>query len=122
MSDLAEFARQLGFTPGWLSLGVVDDAVLARLRVDWDRGEDPNTEHYRYRAFQDFLAAHRPLTQQLAEALFELGAADEDDGMGGAMMAEIVLLPECPPGVLDAAVASGRKHLIRLVERHRRGP
>jgi hypothetical protein len=31
--------------------------------------------------------------------------------MGGAIMADIARLPECPAGVLDAAAASGRKHL-----------
>ena len=30
MTDAAEFARLLGFTPAWFALGVVDDAVLAR--------------------------------------------------------------------------------------------
>lgn len=118
MPDMA-FAEQLGFTPAWFALGVVNDSVLAQLRVRWDKGEDPNTEHYRYRAFCDFLAAHQPLTPELAMSLFELGAHDQDSGMGGAIMAHIVYLPECPQGVLDAAMMSGRKHLIRAVEKRR---
>ena len=117
MNDLAESAQLLGFTPEWFALGVVDDSVLVRLRTEWDKGADPNTEHYRYWAFREFLAAHRPLTQQLAEALFNLGAADIDQAMGGAIMADIVRLPECPQSVLDAALASGQKYLIRIVER-----
>jgi hypothetical protein len=117
MPDSAAFAQLLGFTPAWFALGVVDDSVLARLRTEWDKGTDDNTEHYRYRAFHDFLAAHRPLSVELTAGLFELGAADPDQGMGGAIMANIVHLPECPRSVLDAALASGRKHLIRLVER-----
>lgn len=122
MTDAAEFARKLGFTPAWFALGVVDDAVLARQRAEWDRGEDDNTEHYRYRVFREFLAVHRPLAPELAAALYDLGAADPDQVMGGAIMADVVNLPECPPSVLVAAWASGRKHLVRIVGRRRAGP
>lgn len=116
MADL-EFAQLLNFNQAWFALGVVDDAVLAHCRAEWDKGQDYNTEHYRYGAFREFLANHRPLTPDQAAALYELGAADPDTAMGGAMMADIVRLPECPRSVLDAALASGRKHLVRLVER-----
>jgi len=112
-------ARMLGFTPAWFALGVVDETVLALHRAEWDRGEDHNPEHYRYGAFRSFLAARRPLPPELAAGLFELGAADPDGSMGGAIMADIACLPECPPAVLDAAWASGRKHLVRIVERRR---
>jgi hypothetical protein len=119
VSDAVEFAQMLGFTPAWFALGVVDDSVLAQCQVEWDKGQDDNTEHYRYWAFREFLAARRPLSPELAAALFGLGAADPDWSMGGAIMADVAHLPECPPAVLDAAVASGRKHLIRIVERRR---
>jgi hypothetical protein len=122
VADADEFARMLGFTPMWFALGVVDDIVLTRHRAEWDKGQDDNTEHYRYWAFREFLAVRRPLAPDLAAALFELGAADPDQGMGGAMMADIAHLPECPPAVLDAAVASGRKHLVRIVERRQARP
>jgi hypothetical protein len=121
MTDAADFAQLLGFTPAWFALGVVDDVVLARQRSEWDKGEDRNAEHYRYGAFRAFLATRRPLTPELAAALFELGAADPDQSMGGAMMADVVRRPECPPAVLDAALASGHKHLARIVERRRAG-
>ena len=116
MSEAADCAKLLGFTPAWFAAGIVDDVLLARLRAEWDKGEDDNTEHYRYRAFQEFLVGHRPLTPELAGILYELGAADTDQAMGGAIMADIVRLPECPASVLDAALASGRKHLVRIVE------
>jgi hypothetical protein len=122
VTDLAEFARLLGFTPAWFAVGVVDDAVLDRQRAEWDKGEDDNTEHYRYRAFREFLAAHRPLAPELAAALYELGAADPDWSMGGAIMADLVRLSECPPAVLRTALTSGRKHLVRIVERRRAEP
>jgi hypothetical protein len=122
MTDVAEFARLLGFTPAWFALGVVDEGVLARQRAEWDKGDDRNTEHYRYRAFREFLAARRPLAPELAASLYELGATDPDRSMGESTMAEIVRLPECPPAVLSAARASGCKHLVRIVQRRSAEP
>ncbi len=117
--EAADFGALLGFTPAWYVLGVVDQPFLVRARAEWDKGEDVNTEHYRYWAFREFVAARRPLTAQLAAALYDLGAADANRGMGGAMMAGIVKLPECPETVLAAAAVSGHKHLVRAVERRR---
>jgi hypothetical protein len=115
LSDAAEFGRLLGFTPEWYTLGIVDDGLLGRMRSRWDSGKDPNTEHYRYWAFGEFLRAHTPLSPDLALALYELGNKDVDQGMGGAMMANIVYRPDCPESVLEAAARSGRRHLVRAV-------
>jgi hypothetical protein len=122
VTGINEFATMLGFTPAWFALGVVDHTLLARQRAEWDKGEDENTEHYRYRAFREFLASQDQLTPELATALFELGANDPDPAMGGSIMADIVRLPKCPPNVLDAAVASGRQHLIRIVQSRKAEP
>jgi hypothetical protein len=122
LTEAADFGALLGFTPAWYAVGVVDQSFLARARIEWDKGEDDNTEHYRYWAFREFVAARRPLSPELAVALYELGAADADQGMGGAMMVDVVYRPECPEVVLSAAAASGRRHLVRAVERRRAEP
>ena len=118
-ADANEFGRLLGFTPEWYTLGIVDAAVLDRLRSDWDKGKDPNTEHYRYRTFRDFVLAHKPLSPDSCIALYELGSRDADPGMGGSMMVHIVYLPECPEAVLEAAAKSGQRYLVRAAERRR---
>ena len=110
------------FTKAWFALGVVTPARLAALRAEWDRGEDNNPEHYRWRAFREFLIERRPLPPELVTALYQLGAEDRDQGMGGSMMDTLVRLPECPERVLVAAAGSGRRHLVRLVERRRAEP
>jgi hypothetical protein len=46
-----------------------------------------------------------------------LGQADPDIGMGGAIMCDIIGLPECPTDVLEKALASGEQHLIKLVKK-----
>jgi hypothetical protein len=84
------------FTEAWSKLGVLTPARLAALRAEWARGEDGNTEHYRWRAFREFPAEHRPLPPALVVALHELGAQDRDQAMGSSMMDTLVRLPECP--------------------------
>jgi hypothetical protein len=115
----ADRGEPIGFTAQWFALGIVSEALIDQMRVEWNTGDDFNPEHYRNRAFQEFLDARRPLEPDLAVALYELGAADRDLAMGGAMMADILRLPECPENVLNAALKSDRKHLVRIVERRR---
>lgn len=119
MEDSVDIGTILGFTPAWSALGVVDQAFLERAKIEWDKGEDPNTEHYRYWAFREFLAAHRPITEELAIALYGLGATDADQGMGSAMMVDILYRPECPQSVLTTAATSGVRHLVQAVVRRR---
>ena len=119
MAGISEFAAMLGFSLAWFELGVVDEKLLSKYRDEWDKGEDDNAEHHRYRSFRDFLAKRHPLTPELATALFDLGANDPDQAMGGSMMADIVRLPECPADVLNAALASNHPYLVRIVHKRK---
>lgn len=114
-----ELCELLGFSDSWIDLGVVDHRFLALALAKWMAGEDAHAEHYRYWAFQEFVRARRPLSPELASALYELGKSDSDESMGGALMLEIIELPECPQAVRDSAAASDRHHLVRAVERMR---
>lgn len=105
------------FSDQWFRLGLLTETDLHTLGQSYETSGDRNAEHYRYKVFQDYLASHRPLSPQMAEALYELGQVDPDMAMGGAMMCDIIGLPECPPDVLEKALASGEQHLIKLVGR-----
>jgi hypothetical protein len=107
------------FSDAWLSLGVVTAERLATQRVVWARGGQEDPQHFLWCAFDDFLRERRPLSAELAAALYDLGGRERDETMGESMMLRIVQLPECPASVLDAASASGRRPLIRAVERRR---
>ena len=111
--------KPFDFTPMWYALGIVDDGMLARLRAKWDQGEDDNAEHYRYGAFKEFFARQQPLAAELAVALWEL--ADGDPDLRWVIRTEIVRRPECPEPLVEAALASGLKHLAKIVERRRGG-
>lgn len=117
MSERPPIAKILGYTEDWFLLGVIDNHLLEQQRNEWDAGLDTNPEHYRYSSFRRFLAARRPLTADLATALFSLGSQDHDMAMGGTIMADIIRLPECPQSVLDKAIGTGQKHLQKIVKR-----
>lgn len=117
MKERPPIAKVLGYTEDWFLLEVIDELLLEQQRIEWETGFDQNPEHYRYSSFRRFLASRRPLTADLAAALFSLGSQDHDLSMGGTIMADIVRLPECPQSVLETAIGTGRKHLERIAER-----
>ena len=106
-----------GFTPGWWDLGIIDEAILARLQAAWDTGEDENPEHYRYWALRQFFARHRPLAPEMVRALWELAEADLELGL--ILRSDLILRPECPEALIEAALASGDEHLARMVAKRR---
>ena len=106
-------------SPAWFVLGLVAPARLAAMRAEWERGEDRSPEHYRWRAFCAYVSEARPLSPDVAAALYRLGADDPDRAMGEAMMHRVVELPECPESVVAAAEASGSRHFAKAAARHR---
>src|SRR3954469_11276101 len=105
-----DYRKLLQFSDPWLRLGLLSEDELCALGREYETSEDKNTEHYRYKVFSDYLALHKPLSSEMAEALYELGAEDPDQTMGQSMMSTIVGLAECPARVLEEASASGEKH------------
>ena len=114
-----DYLKLLEFSDQWLSLGLLTEGELSVLGHEYEASEDKNTEHYRYGVFKKFLASHRPLPAQMAEALYELGRNDPDPAMGGSMMLDVVGLAECPDTVLEKASASGENYLVKAVKRRR---
>jgi hypothetical protein len=108
-----EYQRLLQLSDQWLRLGLLTQDELCALGQEYEAGEDKNAEHNRYRVFRRYLASHSPLPSQMAEALYELGREDPNPAMGGAMMRDIVGLAECPTDMLEKALASEEKHLVR---------
>lgn len=107
----------LKFTSEWRELGIVSDDVLASLETKWLSGEDPSTEHYRWKAFVDFMEQHPSLEAEVLHRLYSLGQSDEDSSMGGAMMVEILNRKECPKDLIYLASESSEKFLRRVADR-----
>lgn len=109
--------RNIGeFTNQWFELRIVNEELIAILDAQRDPADD-NPEHWRYAAFQQFVAANRPLPNDLCWRLYDLGCSDVDLAMGGAMMADVLRLVECPIDLLTDALSSNRKHIAKIAGR-----
>ena len=115
---MKDYKKLLGFTDQWFALGLVTEESLRQSAATYEASDDKHAGHYRYGAFRWYLQEHRPLSPAVAEALYELAASDTQGSEAGAIMTDILALPECPPSVLARAEASGVKFLVQA-SRHR---
>jgi hypothetical protein len=106
--------REIEVSQEWLDLGVVDPDKLYEIELEWNSSEDKNTEHYRWRAFFDFMQSQVFLDPIIAKRLYDLGASDPDFEMGGSMMAHVLGRKDCPVDLLRLAAESERKFLRKI--------
>lgn len=106
--------HKLGFTQKWIDLGIITPEKLAEPGIQWNKSEDSNTEHYRWRAFQDFLAERKNLESETLKELYDLGKNDSDSVMGGSMMVDILNRKECPLDLLESALSSPEKFIRKV--------
>ena len=114
--DASTSSRLGEFTNQWFELGIVNGGLIREFISKRDPN-DNNPEHLRYAAFQHFVASNRPLPRDLCWRLYDLGLADVDLAMGGAMMGDVLRLPECPSDLLTKALTSNKKHVVRIATR-----
>ena len=108
--------RELEFSQEWIDLGIITPAKLKQLESEWATGEDTNPEHYRWRAFLDFIESKVVLDENSARALYNLGANDRDGAMGGSIMANILRRKDCPKDLLELAAKSEEKFLRKMAD------
>ena len=106
--------RELEFNQEWIDLGIITPAKLSQIEDQWTASDDKNPEHYRWRAFLDFIKSKDSLDAMTARRLYNLGASDPDSGMGGSIMAHILRRQDCPEELLHKAVASEEKFLQKI--------
>ena len=106
--------RELDFNQEWIDLGIIPQAQLDRIETEWLTSDDRNSEHYRWRAFLDFMQLQISLDSSIARRLYQLGARDPDAAMGGSMMAHILRREDCPEDLLRDAALSDQKFLRKI--------
>jgi hypothetical protein len=106
--------RKLEFSQEWIDLGIITPSKLKQFEAEWAKGEDTNTEHYRWRAFLDFIEPIKSLDENIARAFYNLGANDPDSVMGGSIMANVLRRKDCPIDLLELAAQSEEKFLRKI--------
>ena len=82
-TPLPQILQTLGYTQAWLDIGVVDEPFLREQFERYLSSEDQNGEHYRHRAFTEYL---RRKTRFLDEEIGPILAL-RDHGHAGASLA-----------------------------------
>lgn len=117
-SEIQQILHQLEFDEKWFDLNFVSSEKLKELWADFQSGEDKNKEHYRWRVFTDYLKANKVIDENNLRELYRLGETDIDGyGMGMSMRIEILNRKECPADLINEALNSDEKPLIKVAKR-----
>ena len=77
---------QLGYSPRWLEYGILTENALNTQYADRRRGDDPNTEHYRYKIIVDPLNTREHFDNHTIANILELMQADADRTMAVSVL------------------------------------
>ena len=108
--------RKLQFTQEWIDLGIITPDKLDELEREWQSSDDRNTEHYRWRAFVNFMQSKASLDDNVLRRLYRLGANDADPAMGGSIMADVLRRHDCPEDLWRQATESGKNFLRKIAQ------
>lgn len=128
---VAQIIKQLGYTIQWLELGIVDQAYLESQYTEYARSDDKNQEHYRCRAFLDFIGRNSCLTDDVIDKIFLLTDSGPDGcNLIANRIIELIVsgiltdeqhfaLADRHPGVLERPIGKlyERESLLRKVRR-----
>ena len=79
----------LGYTDKWLKYGLLDEAALRKQLEEFERGDDQNSEHYRYGTLINWLRAKENISEEEVNYFTELAREDKDKLMAGSAVKEL---------------------------------
>jgi hypothetical protein len=93
MDYLEPVLAKLGYSPGWLEYGFIDEDMLREQSKQYDISTDKHTEHYRYAAFRAVLRKRVALDDMFLEKYIHLAQLDEDQSMAQAALMLLIGWP-----------------------------
>lgn len=81
--------KKLGYTRSWLHCGLLSQEMLSEQEQLFDKGEDQNTEHYRFAACVHYLKSKKELSDLELERYFMILKKDPDTYMAGSALMEV---------------------------------
>ncbi len=85
-----EDLKLLEYSQIWLEHQLLTPDILSVQILEFKKGEDPHTEHYRYKTFKSYLQNKTILTDETLTQIFEIIKIDNDDSMASAMGIDIL--------------------------------
>ncbi len=105
--------KELKFNRKWINAGIINSANFESIKKEYTTGEDKNTEHYRWYAFQKLMQANSVISQKIFYILYDIGKNDPDYSMGRAILFEILKRLDCPKKIIDIAIDDNDKVLAK---------
>jgi hypothetical protein len=88
--DTSEKLLILHYTALWLHTGILTEDVLTDQVVLFNTGEDLNTEHYRYKAFMNYIDKQSQLDNAALDNIIEILKTDGDKAMASAAAIDLL--------------------------------
>ncbi len=85
--------EELGYNHKWIEYGLLTKEILDYQLAEFQKGEDRNTEHYRYGTFRTWLRTKNHFTNREIEQFIELALNDPDQLMAGAAVKDLFTHP-----------------------------
>lgn len=80
---------KLGYTKKWLEYSFLNEEILAKQIVEFEKGDQQNAEHYRYTTFTKWLEGKKKLTNKEVNNYLELAKDDLDKRMSGSAIKDL---------------------------------
>lgn len=87
--ELIDTCALLGYNRLWIDYGFLSPEYLLQQKVFFDESGDKNTEHYRYRAFSDYLHGKPCLTDTAFDHYLQLALLDPAPLMAGSALSDL---------------------------------
>lgn len=119
--ELAETCALLGYSSLWIEYGLLDAGYLKRQMLFFHESDDKNTEHYRYRAFSDYLHGKQSLTDTAFDHYLHLALIDPNPLMAGSALSDLfktIDLSERQFDLLAKTILSFGNWAQKIVLRH----
>ena len=117
-SEIRQILNELEFDEKWFSFGFVSTEKLQELWKNFQIGDDNNKEHFRWAAFTYYLDKQKEIDENSLRELYQLSEVDADNyGMGISMRIQILQRKNCPADLLNKALNSGEKPLVKVVSK-----
>ncbi len=86
--------KKLKYSKEWLEYEFISNEHLASQNLEFENGEDKNTEHYRYKSFLNWINDNIEFTDKQLEQFIHLINIDDDQVMTGSVVRRLYESPK----------------------------
>lgn len=87
--ELADTCALLGYSTLWIEYDFLSPEYLHQQKLFFNESDDKNTEHYRYRAFSDYLHGKQRLTDTSFDHYLQLALLDPNPMIAGSAISDL---------------------------------